>query len=151
MRRHSLKIDPQAESTCKGREADCIEKRKNARIAIYVPISCESIDSESKPLDHNMGIIKDVSQTGVGIETNTDVSSDRLMLAFVDLNNNITEIAGKVVFSKPTSCRTFKVGVQLQGKQSDIIEFIKKLVRYHNNTKKKNDRPLLVPWNPNTM
>jgi hypothetical protein len=137
MRRHSLKIDTQAESTWKGREADFIEKRKNARVSIYVPISCESVDCESKPLDHNMGIIRDVSQTGVGIETNIDVSSDRLLLAFVDLNNNIAEIAGKVVFSKQTSCRTFKIGVQFQANQLDIMEFIKKLVRVYNNKKKK--------------
>lgn len=137
MRRHSLNIDTQAESTWHGREADFIEKRKNTRISIYVPISCESLDSESKPLDHNMGIIRDVSQTGVGLETNIDVSSDSLLLAFVDLNNSIAEIAGKVVFSNQTSCGTFKIGVQLQGSQLDIMEFIKKLVRVYNNKKKK--------------
>ena len=137
MRRPSSEIDSLAESTWTGRDADFIEKRKNARISIYMPISCESVDSESKPLDHNMGIIRDISQTGVGIETNSDVSSDRLLLAFVDLDNNIAEIAGKVVFSKQTSCRTFKIGVQLQGNQLDIKEFIKKLVRVYNNKKKK--------------
>ena len=134
---YTLKIDTYSESALNEREADFIEKRKNARISIYVPISCESLDSESKPLDHNMGIIRDISQSGVGIETNSDVSSCRLLLAFVDLNNNIAEIAGKVVFSKQTSCRTFKIGVELQGNQLDIMEFIKKLVRVYNNKKKK--------------
>lgn len=136
MRSCPLEIDTFSESTWKEREADCIEKRKNARISVYVPISCVSVDSELKQLDYNMGIIKDVSQTGVGIEAIIDVCSDRLLLTFVDLNNTVAEIAGKVVFSKQTSARKFKIGVQLQGKKLNIIEFIKKLVRFHHNKKK---------------
>lgn len=136
MGRYVLSIDTYSESTGKKNNLDCIEKRKNARIPICVPISCVSVDSESKPLDHNMGIIKDVSQAGLGIEATMDVSSDRLILTFVDLNDKIAEMVGKVMFSQKTSAGTFKLGVLLQGKESDIIEFVKKLVRFHHYTKK---------------
>ena len=67
MGRYILKIDTYSESTGKEVSTDCIEKRKSARIPICAPISCVSIGPDSKPLDFNMGIIKDVSQTGVGI------------------------------------------------------------------------------------
>jgi hypothetical protein len=136
MGRYVLSIDTSSESTGKKNNPDCIEKRKNVRIPIGVPISCVSVDSESMPLDHNMGIVKDVSQAGLGIEAATDVNSNRLILAFVDLNDKIAEIVGKVMFSQKTSAGTFKIGVLLQGKDSDIIEFVKKLVRFHHYTKK---------------
>lgn len=136
MGRYILKIDTYSESTGKEIKAACIEKRKGARMPICVPISCVSVAPDGKPLDHNMGIIKDVSRTGIGIEANMDVSSDRLLLTFVDLNNNITEIEGKVVFSKQNPWGTFKIGVLLHGSQSDIIEYVKKLVRFHHYTKK---------------
>jgi hypothetical protein len=88
------------------------------------------------PLDQNMGIIKDVSQTGVRIEANNDVCSDRLILTFVDLDKNIAEVTGKVVFSKKTISGTYIIGVLLQEKNLEIIEFVKKLVLFHHYTKK---------------
>lgn len=87
-----------------------------------------------------MGIIKDISQTGIGIEARQDVSSDRLVLTFVDLNNSIAEMAGKVVFSKRNASGTFNIGVLLQGKQFDVIKFVERLVKLYHYTKKiKND------------
>jgi len=121
MGRYVLKIETNSEATSEGSNADNIEKRKHARVPICVPISCVSIDSESMPLDHNMGIIEDVSQIGVGIEANNDVCSDRLILTFVDLNNNIAQITGKVVFSKKSTSGTYKIGALLQGKQLDSV------------------------------
>ena len=89
MIRHSSKINGYSESNRKDNKALHLEKRKCARVSIGVPISCVSVDSESKPLDQNKGIIMNVSQTGVRIDANYDVSSDRLKLAFVDFNKSI--------------------------------------------------------------
>ena len=136
MGRHVLKIESYSEATATDPDTDNIEKRKHARIPICVPISCVSIDSESMPLDQNMGIIKDVSQTGVRIEANNDVCSDRLILTFVDLDKNIAEVIGKVVFSTKTISGTYIIGVLLQEKNLEIIEFVKKLVLFHHYTKK---------------
>ena len=131
-----LKIDTSSESTGNENKAEIKENRKNPRIPVCVPVSCVSVDAESRPLDHNMGIIKDISQTGIGIEASKDVSSKRLILTFVDLSNSIAEITGKVVFSKRNASGTFKIGVLLQGKQSDVIKFVQRLVRFHHYTKK---------------
>jgi hypothetical protein len=131
-----LKIGIPSESTEKEKRVEFKENRKNARIPVCVAISCVSVDAESKPLDHNMGIVKDVSQAGIGIEANEDVNSDRLILTFVDLNNRIAEITGKVVFSKRNASGTFKIGVLLQGKQPDVIRFVERLVKLYHYTKK---------------
>ena len=136
MGRYVLKIETYSEATATDPDTDNIEKRKHARIPICVPISCVSIDSESMPLDQNMGIIKDVSQTGVRIEANNDVCSDRLILTFVDLDKNIAEVTGKVVFSQKATSGTYIIGVLLQEKHLEIIEFVKKLVLFHHYTKK---------------
>ena len=136
MGRYVLKIETYSEATATDPDTDNIEKQKHARIPICVPISCVSIDSESMPLDQNMGIIKDVSQTGVRIEANNDVCSDRLILTFVDLDKNIAEVTGKVVFSQKATSGTYIIGVLLQEKHLEIIEFVKKLVLFHHYTKK---------------
>jgi len=136
MGRYIIKINTCSESSRKEINAACIEKRKNTRIPVCVPISCVSVDPNSKPLDYNMGIIRDISQAGVGIEASKDVSSDRLILTFVDLDHKIVEIEGKVVFSKQNSSGTFQIGVLLQGSRLDIIEYVKKLVRFYHHTRK---------------
>ena len=136
MGRYVLKIETCSEATATDPDTDNIEKRKHARIPICVPISCVSIDSESMPLDQNMGIIRDVSQTGVRIEANNGVCSDRLILTFVDLNKNIAEVTWKVVFSQKATSGTYIIGVLLQEKHLEIIEFVKKLVLFHHYTKK---------------
>ena len=108
-----------------------VEKRKCTRVPVFVPISCVSLDNDSIPLDQNMGVIKDVSQTGVGIEATQDVRSEILNLTFIGLNNETVELKSRVVFSRVTSVGTFKVGVRLLGKSVEIENFVKKLVRYH--------------------
>ena len=86
-------------------------------------------------MDQNMGVIKDVSQTGIGIEATFRPRSDVLDLTFIDLTNETVTLKGKVVFSRGTSAGTHKIGVKLLGKATEIEDFVKKLVRYHHYTK----------------
>ena len=86
MGRYVLKIETYSETATAVPDTDKIDKRKHSRVPICVPISCVSIDTEGMPLDQNIGLIKDVSQAGVGIEAHNDVRSDRLILTFVDLD-----------------------------------------------------------------
>jgi PilZ domain len=136
MGRYVLKIETGSETDTAVPDTEKIDKRKHSRVQICVPISCVSIDEEAMPLDQNMGIIRDVSQTGVGIEAHNDVRSDRLILTFVDLDKRIAEVEGKVVFSKKAASGTYKIGLSLQGDQSEILGFVKKLIRFHHYTKK---------------
>src|SRR5690606_13502132 len=45
-----------------------VEKRRHARIPVSVPVSCVSIDGDGAQLNFNMGIVKDVSQSGMSLE-----------------------------------------------------------------------------------
>jgi hypothetical protein len=115
-----------------------IEKRKCSRVSIRVPVSCASLDSKDRLLDHNKGIARNVSQAGLRIEAEKNACSDRLKLAFVDLNKNSVEITGRVVSSHKTAEGTYKIGVQLQGNKTDVIRFVSKLVKFYHYTKKLN-------------
>jgi hypothetical protein len=134
---HAVKISEASQSAMKESRALHIEKRRCARVKIGVPISCVSVDSQGRRLDKNKGIVKNVSQAGLRIEAKNNVSSVWLRLAFVDLNKSIAQISGRVVSSQKTSSATYKIGIQLQGSKSDIVQFVSKLVRLHHYTKKK--------------
>ncbi len=135
---HALKINGTSQNVVKENTKPRIEKRKCSRVSIRVPVSCASLDSKDRLLDHNKGIVKNVSQAGLRIEAENNARSDRLILAFVDLNKIRVEIAGKVVSSQKTTAGTYKIGVQLQGNKPDIVRFVSKLVKFFHYTKKLN-------------
>lgn len=113
-----------------------VEKRRHARIPVSVPVSCVSIDGDGAQLNFNMGIVKDVSQSGMSLEVIGEVRSDRMLLAFVDVDNHTMEINGRVVHSRATASGATCVGVALLGTPAENIDFVKHLVRLHHYTKK---------------
>jgi len=112
-----------------------IENREHPRVPVFIPVSCVFVDADSNPLYQCMGAIKDVSQSGTGIEVPSFVRSECIAITFVDLGNKVVEIRGKVVFSRATSIGTFKVGVKLLGGKAQIDGFVAKIVRHHHYTK----------------
>jgi hypothetical protein len=135
MIRHALKISASSEPAMKAKKPLHLEKRKRSRVSTRVPVSCVPVDSEGRPFGRNRGVVKNVSQTGLKLESEKDAGSDRLKLAFTDSDNNTAEITGKVVFSQKTTSGTYQIGVQLQGDRLDIIRFVSNLVRFHHYTK----------------
>jgi len=113
-----------------------IEKRKHPRISVSVPVSCASIDEEGSPLNFNMGVVKDVSQSGLALEVYCELVSDLVLLSFVDVGGRTLELKGRAVYSKKMDSGTVKLGVFLLGKPPENIDFVKALVRFHHYTKK---------------
>jgi hypothetical protein len=113
-----------------------IEKRKFPRIPVSVPVSCVSIDQERTPLNFNMGVVKDVSQSGLALEVYCELESDLVLLSFVDVGGKTLELRGKPVYSKRSDSGTIKLGVLLLGKPQENINFVKALVRFHHYNKK---------------
>ena len=99
-------------------------------------VSCASADAMGRLLDRNMGIIKNVSQAGLRLETENKPCSERLKLAFVDLNKGIVAIFGKVVSSQNTPAGNYKIGVQIEGNKTEILHFISRLVKFYHYTKR---------------
>jgi hypothetical protein len=113
-----------------------IEKRKYPRISLSVPVSCVSIAENGSPLNFNMGVVKDVSQSGVALEVYCELASDMVLLSFVDVAGKTIELRGKAVYSKKNDSGSIKVGVSLLGEPRENIDFVKGLVRFHHYTKK---------------
>jgi PilZ domain len=113
-----------------------IEKRKHTRIPVSVPVSCVSIDQEGRSLNFNMGIVKDVSQSGIALDVYCKLETDLILLSFVDVAGKTLELKAKSVYSKKNDSGTIKVGVLLLGKPNENIDFVKALVRFHHYTKK---------------
>jgi len=120
------------------------ERRKYSRVQIYDPISYLSKDSKGKVLGYNIAVVRNVSQTGIQIETFQPISSDNISLMFFDLDNTEIEIKGKVVYCAKNDCGQYNIGIHLVGTAAENLKFIKALVKsYH--YKKEESRLVISP------
>jgi hypothetical protein len=135
MIRRAIQINGASLSALKKKVGLYVEKRRNARVSVSVSVSCASVDALDRLLDRNKGIIKNVSQAGLKLEAENRPCSERLKLAFVDLNKGVVAIFGQVVSSQNTPTGSCKIGVKLEGSETEIVHFISKLVKLFHYTK----------------
>ena len=114
-----------------------IDRRKNPRVCIYDPISYTAVDPEGNLMGQNAGVTRDISKHGIKIESVCDISSKYVVLTFIDLEQKLNEIMGKVIYCRKNASGNFDVGICLQGKQQENIDFAKKLVRHYHYKKEK--------------
>jgi hypothetical protein len=112
------------------------ERRKYPRVPICDPISYISVDSEGNHLSQNLGTVQNASQNGLNIETYDAIDSEFALLSFVDLDQKLVEIKGRIAFSRQKQSGKFENGISLQGTLQEKLQFIKKLVRTYHYTKK---------------
>jgi hypothetical protein len=109
-----------------------VEKRKHPRVQVYTPISYQCEDSSGNILEQNMGVARDVSLTGVQIETYQMIQSKIVVLMFSDYKQQLLQARGKTVYCKKIGKGKYKTGIKLKGSTEANLEFLKALVKsYH--------------------
>ncbi len=105
-----------------------LDRRKFPRIKVCNPVSYDCVDKDGVLCDQNMGIALDISQNGILLETAQMIRSKNIYLLFVDLEDNLTRIIGRVVFSVKNKNGYFKSGINFQGSSDENIAFAAKLI-----------------------
>ena len=113
------------------------ERRKYPRIEIYSPISYICKDSKGNIKEQNIGIVRNVSQSGIQIETVQEIQSEFVTLIFLGSDTNQVEVKGKIVYCKRGNSGQFNIGIKFQEPAERNIWLIRALVRsYHYNKDK---------------
>jgi hypothetical protein len=113
------------------------ERRKYSRVQIFDPISYLSKDSNGKVIGYNVAIVRNVSQTGIQIETFQAISTENISLMFFDLANNQIEVKGEVVYCAKNDSGQYNIGIHLVGTAPENLKFIKALVKSYHYQKEK--------------
>jgi hypothetical protein len=113
------------------------ERRKNPRVQIFDPISYLSRDSDGGMIQQNVAVVRNVSQTGIQIESFLEIKSKKLSLMFFDLHKNQIEVEGKVVYCKRNESGQFSVGIHLMGYEEENLRFVRALVKSYHYQKEK--------------
>ncbi|MGD8961217.1 MAG: PilZ domain-containing protein, partial [Desulfobacterales bacterium] len=76
-----------------------LDRRKFPRIKVCNPVAYDFMDKNGVLCEQNMGIALDISQNGILLETAQMIQQKNIYLVFVDLEDSMTRIIGRVVFS----------------------------------------------------
>jgi hypothetical protein len=108
------------------------ERRKYPRVQIMDPISYLSLDSDGEILEQNIAVVRNVSQTGIQIESFLKVNSKYLSLMFFDLDKHQIEVKGEVIYCKRNESGQFNIGINFVETSDENLQFVKALVKsYH--------------------
>ena len=106
-----------------------MEQRKYTRVETCNLISYLLIRENGKITEQGMGRALNISQGGILLETTRLILSEHISLMSVDLDNNLIEIKGNIVYSKGNGSGMIVNGVRFQGKHGEIIQFAAKLIK----------------------
>ncbi len=113
------------------------ERRKYSRVQIYDPISYLSVDSDGEILEQNIAVVRNVSQSGIQIETFRVIRSEYISLMFFDLAQNKIEVKGEVIYCEKNDSGQYNIGINFVGKAKESLQFIKALVKSYHYQKEK--------------
>ena len=113
------------------------ERRKYPRVQIMDPISYLSLDSDGETLEQNIAVVRNVSQTGIQIESFLKVNSKYLSLMFFDLDKHQIEVKGEVIYCKRNESGQFNIGINFVETSDENLQFVKALVKSYHYQKKK--------------
>ena len=88
-----------------------------------------AIKENGEITDIGMGRALDISQNGIFLETPRLLFSEYISLMSVDLNNNLIEIKGKVIYSGVSRSGMVGNGIRLQGEHHENIQFATRLIK----------------------
>ena len=113
------------------------ERRKYSRVEIYSPISYICKDSKGDIKEQNIGVVRNVSQSGIQIETAQEIRSEFVTLIFLGSDKNQVKAEGKVIYRRRGNSGQFIIGIKFKETAERNIWLIRALVRsYHYNKDK---------------
>ena len=113
------------------------ERRKYPRVEIYSPISYICKDSKGDIKEQNMGVVRNVSQSGIQIETGQEIQSEFVTLIFLGSDKNQVKAEGKVIYRRRGNSGQFIIGIKFKETAERNIWLIRALIRsYHYNKDK---------------
>ena len=114
-----------------------MERRNYPRVKTCNLISYMAIKENGEITDIGMGRALDISQNGIFLETPRLLFSEYISLMSTDLDNNLIEIKGKVIYSGVNRSGMIGNGIRLQGEHHENIQFATRLIKVFHSRKNK--------------
>ena len=117
------------------------EKRKHPRIEVNAPVSYTGKNSLGCVLEAGMGIVRDVSKSGIRVNLFQIIESQFIWLTFVNVEKNLISIRGEVIYCKKGESGGYIAGIRFHGEEEQKTKFATELIRFYYGHKTKTPTP----------
>jgi hypothetical protein len=114
---------------------DAKDRRKHTRVKINNFIMHESIDKEGQIVSSSMGKALNVSRSGIMLETALPIEAENVLLMTVDLDNNLMEMKGRLIYCRKTDFGMYQSGINFTGSKDETAKFAVKLIKLYHHRK----------------
>jgi predicted Zn finger-like uncharacterized protein len=112
--------------------SDESDRRKYQRVKTRNLISYTSIDKTGKLISQGLGKALDISKGGILLETPYRVQSGILKLMATDVENNLVEIKGKLIYCTESPNGRYRSGISFIGTDEQVSKFAIKMIKEYN-------------------
>ncbi len=113
------------------------DKRRHTRIN-SLNLSYVLIDENNEVVRQSMGRTLNVSETGILLETHFPIDTRYLVLLSVGLENNLIDIKGEVIYSRPGQKERFETGInflEIDEPASQVLKAFIKAFQEHKDSR----------------
>ena len=114
---------------------DSVNRRKHKRIDTKNLISHVTIDEHSKPISQGLSNAVDISKGGILLETLNPIESGLVLLTAVDLDDNLVDIKGELVYCRNTATGLHHSGLKFVDTNEQMVNFAVRLIKEYNHRK----------------
>ena len=106
-----------------------VEKRKHPRVDINNLVSYRCMDDMGNMTKEGRGKSVNISQGGILIETHDPFEWQDILLLFIDIEDELVSIKGKVIYCNAANFGKFRTGIQFLETNEKIISFVEGLLK----------------------
>ena len=111
------------------------EKRKHPRVKAENLISYFCLDDRGNEIEEGIGKTINVSLGGILIETNKPIGTEDILLMAIGIDDEITNMKGKVAYCRAEDSGMFRTGIQFLETKENIQLFVTSLIKIYSEKK----------------
>ena len=109
-----------------------IDRRKHQRINTINLISYAAIDDTGRWIFKGICRALNISRGGILLETACPIESGGLSIMTVDMDDNLIEIKGELIYCCKSDTAKYHSGIKFIGTDEQIIKFVAEIIKVYN-------------------
>ena len=112
-----------------------VDLRKCPRVNTINLISHVSIDQTGKWISQGLSMALDISRNGILLETTYPIESGRLSMMTVDVDSNLIEIKGELIYCSKSDTEMYHSGIKFIDTDEQVTKFVTQIIKVYSHRK----------------
>ena len=112
-----------------------VDLRKCPRVNTINLISHVSIDQTGKWISQGLSMALDISRNGILLETTYPIESGRISMMTVDVDSNLIEIKGELIYCSKSDTEMYHSGIKFIDTDEQVTKFVTQIIKVYSHRK----------------